>query len=144
MLFSAAFSAPLRAPAQDQYSRFELGGQYSTIRETDTSNQGKNFSGFGGRFDWNLNRRVAFESQVDFFPEHGMPLLLVQGGQTLQAVFGIRAKVIQNRRISVFGLVRPGVLHFSDVLFTTTDSSNPLVTRPATYFVLNLGGGIEY
>src|SRR5262249_21397415 len=90
------------------------------------------------------NRRVAFESQVDFFPQHAVPLSLVQGGQTLQAVFGVRAKVIQNRHISVFGLVRPGILHFTDVLFTTSDPANPLVTRPVTYFVLNLGGGIEY
>lgn len=137
-------TAPLRAPAQDLYSRFELGAQYSTIREDNSNFSATNFSGFGGRFDWNINRRVAFESQVDFFPEHGIPLFLVQGGQTLQAVFGIRAKVIQNRRISVFGLVRPGLLHFTDALFTTTDVNNPLVTHPATYFVLNLGGGIEY
>ena len=139
-----ALALPLRAPAQDRYSRFELGGQYSTIREDDNTFNEKNFSGFGGRFDWNINRRVAFESQVDFFPEHGVPLPLVQGGQTLQAVFGIRAKVIQNRHVSIFGLVRPGILHFTDALFATTDPENPLVTRPATYFVLNLGGGIEY
>jgi len=137
-------ATPLPSRAQDRYSRFELGAQYSTIREDNDNYQEKNFSGFGGRFDWNLNRRVAFESQVDFFPGHGVPLPLVQGGQTLQAVFGIRAKVIQTRQISVFGLVRPGLLHFTDALFTTSDPSNPLVTHPATYFVLNLGGGIEY
>ena len=139
-----ALSAPLPTRAQDRYSRFEVGAQYSTIREDNFNYQGENFSGFGGRFDWNFTRRVAFESQVDFFPEHGVPLPLVQGGQTLQAVFGIRAKVIQTRQISVFGLVRPGLLHFTDALFTTSDPSNPLVTHPATYFVLNLGGGIEY
>ena len=137
-------AAPLRSPAQDQHSRFELGAEYSTIRETDSNFQGTNFSGFGGRFDWNLNRRVAFESQIDYFPENGVPLPLVQGGQTLQAVFGIRAKVLQNRHISVFGLVRPGLLHFTDVLVSTNDPGNPSATRPATYFVLNLGGGIEY
>ena len=143
-LLFLALTQPWRTQAQDRYSRFELGAQYSTIREVNSSNQEENLSGFGGRFDWNINRRVALESQIDFFPEHGVPLFLVQGGQTLQAVFGIRAKVIQTRRISIFGLVRPGLLHFTDALFTTTDVNNPLVTRPATYFVLNLGGGIEY
>ena len=142
--FLFALALPFRAPGQDQYSRFEIGGQYSTIREADSSYQETNLSGFGGRFDWNLNRRVAFESQIDFFPGNGVPLPLVQGGQTLQAVFGIRAKVIQTHRISIFGLVRPGLLHFTDALFTTNDPSNPNVTRPVTYFVLNLGGGIEY
>jgi len=137
-----ALSQPLLA--QDRYSRFELGGQYSTIREDNASLEEKNFSGFGGRFDWNLSRRVALESQIDYFPQEGAPLFLVQGGTTLEAVFGLRAKVIQSRHISVFGLVRPGLIHFSGALFTTNDQGNPLAIHPATYFVLNLGGGIEY
>jgi hypothetical protein len=135
---------PLVRPAyaQDSYSRFELGAQYSTIRETNYSFEGTNFSGVGGRFDWNLTRRLAFESQVDFFPENAMPLPLVQGGQTLQAVFGIRAKVIQSQHFAIFGLVRPGLLHFTGVEALSTEGSD--VDRPATYFVLNLGGGIEF
>jgi hypothetical protein len=133
--------------AQESHTSTELGVQYSTIRETTSTFQGVNLSGFGGRFDWNFSRRLALESQVDFFPEQGAPLLLVQGGRTLQAVFGVRAKVIQTRQFSVFGLIRPGLLHFSgvDVL---SGQSNPLyvlnVIRPANYFVLNLGGGLEF
>ena len=130
--------------AQENYARLEFGAEYSTIRETNSSLQAVNYSGFGGRFDWNLNRRLAFESQVDFFPEHGAPLLLVQGGQTLQAVFGIRAKVIQTSKISVFGLVRPGLLHFTGVEVLSGQSNRTYMVKPASYFVLNLGGGIEY
>ncbi len=139
-------SFPLVPPthAQDNYSRFELGAQYSTIRETITDLNGNNFSGVGGRFDWNFNRRLAFESQVDFFPEHGLPLALEQGGQTLQAVFGIRAKVIQTRHFSVFGLVRPGLLHFAGVEVLSKESSLAYAVQPVTYFVLNIGGGIEF
>jgi hypothetical protein len=133
------------AQAQDSYSRFELGAQYSTIRETNYAFAGTNFSGVGGRFDWNMTPRLAFESQVDFFPENGMPLPLVQGGQTLQAVFGIRAKVIQTRHFAIFGLVRPGLLHFTGVeTLAPSGVSVSEVIRPATYFVLNLGGGIEF
>ena len=144
VLFSLCFPAALPSQAQDSYTRFELGAQYSTIRETTSSLQGVSYSGFGGRLDWNLTRRLAFESQLDFFPEDGVPLLLVQGGQTLQAVFGIRAKVVQTRHLSVFGLVRPGLLHFSGVTVLGSGSSVSYVQQPATYFVLNLGGGIEY
>jgi hypothetical protein len=132
------------AEAQDNSTQFEFGAQYSTIRETNFALEGKNFSGFGGRFDWNLSRRLAFESQVDFFPENGVPLPLVQGGQTLQAVFGIRAKVIQSRHWSVFGLVRPGLLHFSQVEVLGPGPNISYAYQPATYFVLNLGGGVEY
>jgi hypothetical protein len=132
------------SPAQDEYSAVELGAQYSIIRNTNSSLQASNFSGFGGRFDWNFNRRLAFESQVDFFPEHGIPLPLVQGGRATEAVFGLRAKVIQTRNFSVFGLVRPGLLHYTDVEVPSAQTPGSFTTQPATYFVLNLGGGIEY
>lgn len=130
--------------AQDTRTRFEVGAEYSLIEATQADHSGVTYSGFGGRFDWNLSRRLAIESQVDFFPEHGASFLLIQGGQTLQAVFGIRAKVVQIKRFSVFGLVRPGLLHFSDVDKLSGLSSPALVTAPITHFVLNLGGGIEY
>jgi hypothetical protein len=136
--------AALPTRAQEEYSSVELGAQYSLIRETNSNRQGANFSGFGGRFAWNFDRRLAFESQVDFFPEHGIPLPLVQGGQTTQAVFGLRAKVVQTRSLSVFGLVRPGLLHFTDVAVPSAQLPGTFTTQPATYFVLNLGGGIEY
>ena len=133
---------PLRA--QDNYTRVEFGAQYSTARLTNSNLGATDYSGFGGRFDWNFNRRLAFESQLDFFPEHAIPLLTIQGGQTLQAVFGIRAKVIQTRRISVFGLIRPGLFHFTDVLYFNSNSATGFAEQPETHFVLNLGGGIEY
>jgi hypothetical protein len=147
LVFGLMFSSLLLLPAvhaQDNYARFELGAQYSTLRETNFALEGKNFSGVGGRFDWNFTRRLAFESSVDFFPENGVPLPLVQGGQTLQAVFGLRAKVVQTRHFAIFGLVRPGLLHFSGVEALANGTSAPYIDRPETYFVLNLGGGIEY
>jgi Outer membrane protein beta-barrel domain len=137
------FAAPL-CKAQENYIRAEVGAQFGTIRQTPVGGGGKNFPGFGGRFDWNFNRRLAFETQVDFFPEHSASLLLNQGGQTFQAVFGLRAKVVQTSRISVFGLIRPGLLHFSDVLSNSTNPDGINQHFSPTYFELNLGGGIEY
>jgi opacity protein-like surface antigen len=136
--------AALPACAQDNYTRFEFGTQFSTVRLTNSNLGGTNYSGFGGRFDWNLNRRLALESQIDFFPEHTRPLLSIQGGQTLQAVFGVRAKVIQTRRLSVFGLIRPGFFRFTDVLYFNSNSTTGFGERPETHFALNLGGGLEY
>jgi opacity protein-like surface antigen len=130
--------------AQDNYTRFEFGAEYSLVRLTNTDLGATNYSGLGGRFDWNLNRRLALESQIDFFPEHLIPLLNIQGGQTFQAAFGIRAKVVQTRRVSVFGLVRPGFFHFTDALYINPNSSTGFSTQPETHFALNIGGGIEY
>ncbi|HEY2121562.1 MAG TPA: outer membrane beta-barrel protein [Candidatus Acidoferrum sp.] len=136
--------AALGSFAQDQTTRVEIGGEFGTIRQTPDGGGGKNFPGFGGRFDWNFNRRLALEGEVDYFPEHAEALFLVQGGQTLQAVFGLRAKVIETRRLSVFGLIRPGLLHFNDVLSYNTNPDATYQTKSPTYFELNLGGGIEY
>jgi opacity protein-like surface antigen len=136
--------AALPVMGQDSYTRVEFGTQFSTVRLTNSALGGTNYSGFGGRFDWNLNRRLAFESQIDFFPEHTRPLLSIQGGQTLQAAFGVRAKVIQTRRLSVFGLIRPGFFHFTDVLYFNSNSTTGFGERPETHFALNLGGGLEY
>jgi hypothetical protein len=134
----------LTASAQDTYTHVEFGSEFSTIRQTPNGGGAKNFLGFGGRFDCNLNRRLALEAEVDFFPGQAAPLLLNQGGQTLQAVFGVRAKVVQTHRLSVFGLIRPGLFHFSDVLEYSAQSSTQYLNTSATRFELNLGGGIEY
>jgi len=141
LAWTLLFASPLRA--QNSYTRLEFGAQYSLIRLTNNDLGGTNYSGLGGRLDWNLNRRLALESQLDFFPEHLIPLTGVQGGQTIQAVFGIRAKIVQTRRFSVFGLVRPGFFHFTDVLYFPANSGTP-ATRPETHFATNLGGGLEY
>src|SRR5215813_4113817 len=145
ILFTLLFV--LAAPflfAQEDHTRFEFGAQYSTIRLTSHDFGASNYSGFGGRFDWNLSRRLAFESQVDFFPEHLIPLVTLQGGQTLQAVFGVRAKVLETRRLAVFGLIRPGLFHFTDAEYLLPSAPTGFGLRPETLFVLNLGGGLEY
>jgi len=141
-LFASRLALPIHA--QEEYSRFELGAQYSLIRGTTSALEGSSYSGFGGKFDWNLTRRLALESQFDFFPADQFSLPLVQGGQTLQAVFGLRAKVARTRHLSVFGLIRPGLQHYTDVEVPSGLKSPAYTTQPATYFVLNLGGGIEY
>ena len=130
--------------AQENHTRFELGAQFSTIQETPSGGGSQSYPGFGGRLDLNLTRRLALETEVDFFPQHTPPLFRVQGGQSFQAVFGVRAKVVQTRRISVFGLLRPGLLHFTDTLDFNSTPSTQFKDTPATYFQLNLGGGFEY
>ncbi len=131
--------------AQSNYTREEFGGEFSTIRQNDAqTGNGKNLPGFGGRFDWNSSRRLAFEAELDFFPEQSESVNFLRGGQTLQAVFGLRAKVVQTRRISVFGLIRPGFFHYTDVLADFQGEGLPQRKLSATYFELNIGGGLEY
>jgi hypothetical protein len=145
-LLALLFSALLvpAAHSQEEYSRFEVSGQLSLIRLLDPSSNAQSHFGFGGRLDINLTRRLAFESQIDFFPQPASPLLQSQGGKTLQALFGIRGKVIQSKRFAIYGLLRPGLIHFERVRAFSPNPPSFFTTRPATYFLQNLGGGIEF
>jgi hypothetical protein len=128
--------------AQDEYSRFEVGGNFSAFRAVSDAQADVSFyPGLGGRLAYNLNRRLAFEAQVDGVPQGVPPTLLTQGGGVFSAVFGTRAKVLQSRRFAVFGLLRPGLLHFGGV---GDRQSGALEFHPHTFFTLNLGGGAEY
>jgi hypothetical protein len=142
MVLLSLLALPLGA--QENHTRFELGAQFSTIQLTPPGGGSQSYPGFGGRLDLNLTRRLALETEVDFFPEHTPSLFRVQGGQSVQAVFGVRARVIETRRISVFGLVRPGLLHFTDTLEFSSTPGFLNKAASATYFQLNLGGGFEY
>src|SRR5262249_35844284 len=109
------FLPPLSC-AQEEYSRFEVGGEYAAFRgASDLDNDVRFHAGLGARFAWNLNRRLALEAQLDGAPGPMFTNLKLQGGSALSAVFGARAKILQSRRFAVFGLLRPGLLHFSAV-----------------------------
>jgi hypothetical protein len=130
------------ARAQEEFSRFEVGGQFAAFRAVaDPQANVSFFPGLGLRFGYNFNRRLAFEAEVDGVPQGVPPTILTQGGKAFSAVFGTRAKVLQSRHFAVFGLLRPGLLHFSGV----GDTKNTVVEfHPHTFFTLNLGGGVEY
>jgi len=130
------------AMAQDEFSRVEIGGQFAAFRAVSDSQADVSFfPGLGLRFAYNFNRRLAFEGEVDGLPQGVPPTILTQGGKALSVVFGTRAKILQSRRFAVFGLLRPGLLHFSGVGDT---KNTALEFHPHTFFTLNLGGGVEY
>jgi hypothetical protein len=130
------------AMAQEEFSRFEIGGEFAAFRGVSNPQADVSFfPGLGARFAYNWNRRLAFEAELDGLPQGLPPTILTQGGRALSAVFGTRAKVLQSRHFAVFGLLRPGLLRFSSV----GDTKNTVVElHPHTFFTLNLGGGVEY
>jgi outer membrane protein with beta-barrel domain len=134
------FVSPARA--QEEFSRFEVGANFAAFRAVSDVNADVSFyPGLGGRFTYNLSRRLAFEAEIAGVPEGVPPTLLTQGGGVFSLVFGTRAKILQSRRFSVFGLLRPGLLHFGGV----GDTKNTAIEfHPHTFFMLNLGGGVEY
>jgi hypothetical protein len=141
------------AQAQSDLRRYELGGQFSILRFdafTRFSERRRTEVGGGGRFTFNFNRHVAAEAQVDFFPHTDIERIgtidVPTWGSKSLAVFGIKAGG-RNKRVGVFGKVRPGFIHFGDApgLICIASALNPCPPSiRRTVFSLDVGGVFEY
>ena len=97
---------------------YEIGGQIFSFAGNDLGFGG----GAGGRFTYNLNNHIAFDSEVDFFlPDEGPPY-------ATQGLFGIKAGT-RIKRVGIFAKVRPG--------FQTNFVVNE---REQARFALDVGG----
>ena len=133
------------AHAQTDFTLHEVSAQLTTIRFVDATAK-HYFIGIGGRYDFNINRRLALETQVDFFPSEIYPIYQRQGGRLVHVLAGVRAKAVQSRHFAVYGVVRPSVLVFTNVpQFRGPPGTLPGVKENwQTQLALNLGGGVEY
>jgi hypothetical protein len=140
------------AHAQAESTRLEVSMQFSTIRlSTQTST--KPVAGFGGRVDVNLTRRFALEAQLDFFPQTLASFPQFQGGKTLRMSSGVRGKFFQTKHLSVYGLMHPGLMHFTNAITSESATLVPGTTNQfiisaqrgqITHFMVDLGGGVEF
>lgn len=69
-------------------------------------------AGIGARVTYNLNRSIAAEAEVNFFPQK--QLILVAEGSAIQAQFGVKAGK-RFEKFGLFGKVRPGFLSVNRV-----------------------------
>ena len=101
---------------------YEIGGQIFSFNGHDLG-----FGwGAGGRFTYNLNNHIAFDSEVDFFlPDEGPPT-------ATQGLFGIKAGK-RTKYVGVFAKARPG--------FQTNFVVNG---REQARFALDVGGVAEF
>lgn len=123
-------------------------------------------SGFGGRFTFNVNRNLAFESEINFTPSTrtfdeiirggSVPTRRSSGGEKTQLLAGAKYGY-RGKRFGVFGKVRPGFIRFNafesirfqwvvpspgggqpkDILIGVSE-------KPATFFNIDVGGVFEY
>ena len=128
------------ASAQDQSAPVEVGGQISGIRAEDDFGY-KTSSGFGVRVDFPITQRVAVDYRATFFPADESVRYQTQGGKTFQLTAGLRGKFISSRRVSGYGVVMPGLVHFTNT--TTHFVSGSPMTGGATHFTIGMGGGVE-
>jgi Outer membrane protein beta-barrel domain len=132
--------------AQSDTPKYEIGAQFSMVRFSDLD---ITEPGFGGRFTYNINKHVAAEAEVNFFPREVKDSFgqTLQGGRKTEGLFGLKLGV-RKKRIGVFGKVRPGFVHFSNFTrpgIVCTDRCPPLPPPrfSETDFAMDVGGVFE-
>ena len=116
------------AHAQSRTPPFEVGLQFISLR---LHALGEGAGGVGGRFTYNRFEHLAFEAELNHFPENPSG----DFGET-EAFFGVKA----GTRFDQFGLfakARPGVIHFGG-------GSAAERLSQKTQFACDLGGVFEY
>jgi hypothetical protein len=89
--------AQTKIVSDEKVPSYEIGGQVFASGSRDLGYGG----GLGGRFTYNLNNHIAFDSEVNFFlPDEGPPY-------ATQGLFGIKAGK-HTEHFGIFAKVRPG------------------------------------
>src|SRR5262245_2664599 len=128
--------------AQETVAPVEAGGLVTGLTLEGDFGELVTSPGFGVRVDFNVTPRVAIEARGTFYPANEVPRFQSQGGQTWHVAIGGRAKFVRSRRWSLYGLLLPGVLRFSNAI--TGLEGESLKTGGSTHFALGLGGGVEF
>src|SRR5256885_4188999 len=144
------------ASAQTPIERIELGAQFTSFTLFPAPREGfqpPNVTepGFGGRFTYNLTKRIAIDSELNFFPNQNI-FQFSGEGRALQGQFGVKLGK-RLRKIGIFAKARPGFLSIGDVFFYQPGASldtgfgftipNARIAR-RTHLTADLGAVLEF
>ena len=136
------------AVGQSHKDKLEVGVHSSSLTVFDPDFFGDvTHTGIGGRVTYNLNRSMAAEAEVNFFPQH--QLFAGAGGNSVQAQFGVKAGK-RFEKFGIFAKLRPGFLNVDDVFsFVPGPLVNGIPTldfkiERTTFFTLDVGGVLEF
>jgi hypothetical protein len=139
VLLAMTAAAPGTLSAQEEPARVEVGALVSALGLQDYGSMG---GGVGGRVTVGLTRRIAIDMRVTLFPADAQPGFLSPGGKTLELFAGARGKFVTRRRFSVYGVLLPGLLRFSNTITHADNTSSIMGGR--THFALDMGTGVEF
>ena len=128
--------------------KFEVAAEFTTL-ERDAFTGNRTEPGFGGRFTFNLNRVVSFETAGYFFPKRCFSCR--DNGRITEVLGGVKVGK-RFEKWGIFAKARPGVVSFSEGDFNVVPASPPVdptfpfqfeVNR-TTNFATDVGGVIEF
>ena len=108
------------ASGQTAAEKVELGAQFTSFTLFPSVREGfqpPNVTepGFGGRLTYNLTKRLAIDSELNFFPNKNVFQFLGER-RALQGQFGVKWGK-RFKKFGVFAKARPGFLSVGDVFF---------------------------
>jgi hypothetical protein len=134
---------PISVSGQSDISNFEVGIQASYMgdRPGILFFEPRSLGG-GVRLTYNLNRFLAVEGEMNYFPETGLDKV-----RKIQGQFGVKSGMRFNK-FGLFGKIRPGFMHTEyeyQFFCIQTDSLCPLTFRgDDTGFSFDVGGVFEF
>jgi hypothetical protein len=156
--------------AQDKQGKekFEIGVQFSVLRQGNgvfifgptsvgpvNPHVDRTALGLGGRAVYNLNRFLAVEAEMNFFPEQsifGDATVICCGfgtvidGRIIEGVAGTKIG-LRRRKVGIYGKTRPGFLHFGRTLGDCFPIPSVGIQcsydKARTDFVVDVGGSVE-
>jgi hypothetical protein len=97
--------------------------------------------GYGLVFSGNLLRRFGADAGFCVTPTAPISGTTFAGGRLTEAFFGARVGIFRARHFEFYGKVRPGFVHFNDViLHATSDPTLQFQTGSLTEPALDVGG----
>jgi len=81
---------------------------------------------------------IAIETRVRAFGNEPFPSI-ERGGRTVQLFSGTRATFVSRGRTTIYGLLMPGLIHFSNVV--THVDRDSIAIGPITHFAIDMGLG---
>lgn len=149
-LFLVIVSLASVAVGQPHKDKLEVGVHTTSLTVFDPDFLGDvTHGGIGGRLTYNLNRSLAAEAEVNFFPQKN--LFAAAGGNSIQAQFGVKAGK-RFEKFGIFAKLRPGFLSVGDVFSVVPGplvivngfpTINTKIERE-TLFTLDMGGVLEF
>jgi len=139
------------ARAQSDVKGVEVGAQFSALWLRDlnipdaerglffTRTFNKTVAGFGGRAAYNINRKIAIDGELNFFPENDLD----SSGRRLQGLVGLKAGY-RSEKFGLFFKLRPGFVRSYRALDCPNGDLRRCDTSGRTDFALDVGGVVEF
>lgn len=137
------------AVAQSKKDKIEIGVQSTSLTLFHPDFPGdETQAGFGGRVTYNINRSIAAEAEINFFPQKQD--ILTADGNAIQAQFGVKIGK-RFEKFGVFAKVRPGFLSVNRVFIIGPNSITEVNGvfnfdfrfERRNFFTLDAGGVLE-